>query len=388
MSRRTVWLLSLLALALVLAGAVFVWRDDILRTALDPRTPFQTYTPPRAPDYGRREAWALLPARPETWTSADPPADIFFVHPTTYDGGREWNAPLDERGAVRRLAREVLPNHAGPYQRVGRVFAPRYRQASLYSFLTLRDDAREARAFAYGDVREAFRLYQSRYNRGRPFLLVGAEQGASLAARLLAEEVATDPAFARRMIGAHLTHMVLPADSVGAPLCAQREQARCVLAFAVVRQGEAARAQRLLQRALVWAPGGQLANLGPRPAACVNPLLGARTDALAPVRANLGAANATGLEWGLRPGFLARQVSAQCRAGVLRVSRPEAASLRPRGGWADRLRAPAYNLFYRDLEADAEARLAALLRLDDWDRPAPPITRSVAVQPAPVRRID
>ena len=36
-------------LVLLLAAAGFVWRDDILRTGLDPKEPFQTYEPPPAP---------------------------------------------------------------------------------------------------------------------------------------------------------------------------------------------------------------------------------------------------------------------------------------------------------------------------------------------------
>lgn len=44
----------------VMAAAAFVWRDDILRTRLDPKEPFQTYDPPPAPDYGKRAAWALM----------------------------------------------------------------------------------------------------------------------------------------------------------------------------------------------------------------------------------------------------------------------------------------------------------------------------------------
>ena len=75
-----------------------------------------------------------------------------------------------------------------------------------------------------------------------------------------------------------------------------------------------------------------------------------------------GAANATGLEWGDRPAFLARQVSARCDGGVLRVSSPKSALLQPSGSWTERRMAPSFNLFYADLENDARARLAALTR--------------------------
>ena len=71
----------------------------------------------------------------------------------------------------------MAPNYAGPFARVGRIFAPRYRQAGLYSLMTLREDAREARRFAYGDVARAFRTYLARDNGGRPFVLVGVRSG-------------------------------------------------------------------------------------------------------------------------------------------------------------------------------------------------------------------
>ena len=92
---------------------------------------------------------------------------------------------------------------------------------------------------------------------------------------------------------------------------------------------------------------------------CVNPLLGAQSDAPAPERLNLGAVNATGLESSARPAFMVRQVAAQCEGGILRISRPRSGALLPRGAWAERLRVPSYNVFWADLEADAQARLAA-----------------------------
>jgi len=72
-------------------------------------------------------------------------------------------------------------------------------------------------------------------------------------------------------------------------------------------------------------------------------------------------ASAAGLEWGVRPAFLVRQVAAQCEDGILRVTNPRSASLRPSGDWAGRLKAPAYNLFWGDLEADAQRRTRSWL---------------------------
>ena len=366
----------------VLAGAALVWREDIQRTLLDPRTPYQVYLPPPAPDYARAQAWALLPAQPDRAASGEPAMDVFFVHPTTYDGGRHWNAPVDDPGARRLLEQVMLPNYAGPYQQVARVFAPRYRQASLYTRLTLRDDARSARAFAYEDVRRAFRAYLARWNGGRPLLLVGVEQGGELTARLLAEEIGAGSALRARLVGAHLIETVLPEGMEGAPPCSSREQARCMVAYATVRGGDDEAARRRLDRALTWTPGGDLEPLAGRRAVCVNPVLGRATGDLAAAGAHLGGANATGLECGARPGFMPRQATAQCVSGLLQVSRPVSPSLRPVQGWIERRRAPPFNLFYADLEADARARLEALHRPAEAEPASPPALASVSQAPA------
>jgi len=293
----------------------------------------------------------------------DPPVDVFFVHPTTYDRAKQWNGPFDSRSGSALLARTMLPNYAGPFARAGRVFAPRYRQASLYTSLTLWDDAVEARQFAYGDVKRAFDEWRAKLSPDRPFILVGVEQGGTLAARLLREEVAADPALKARLVGAYLIETLVPAGEFAAgaavPACDRRAEAGCVVAWASVRRGDFPRAQKLLNRSLVWNDRGQLTPLQGRAALCVNPLLGAATDQDAPTRLNRGAANATELEWGARPAFMVRQVAARCDNGVLRVTRPRSSSLRPAGRWATRQKVPGYNLFYADLEADALARVGA-----------------------------
>jgi hypothetical protein len=253
---------------------------------------------------------------------------------------------------------------------------------------TAREDSREARRFAYDDVRAAFRFYLARWNGGRPFILAGVEQGGAIAERLLREEVSADPALRKRFVAAYLVETPVAADLYGpgrpVTVCAGRAQAGCVVAYVSAPRGDERLARHLHERALVWDLLGQLQPLGARPLLCVNPLTGAHTEALAPERLNLGAVNATDLEWGSRPAFLPRQVSAQCRGGVLEVSRPRSPMLKPAIGWADRLKAPGFNLFYADLEADALARLKLINAAPDARPLAPPITTSIEVRRVPV----
>lgn len=345
-----------LGLVILVVGAAAVWRGDILRAGLDPQIPFQTAEPPAPPDYASPAAWTLLDAR----IPGSGPAAVFFVPPTTFEGRIGWNAPVRYGPADDYMERIVIPNYAGPFERAGAVSIPRYRQASLYARLTLRDDARDARAFAYADVQAAFDTWLERHPQG-PLILAGVEQGAELLERLVRERIVPDPALRDRLVAAYLIDAVVPLDRVTAavPACIERRQTGCLVGWSQVGEGNEGAAARRLRRALVWDEAGRLIDLDGRPALCVNPVSG-RADAVAvPARQHLGATNATGLEWGARPAFIDRLVATQCRDGLLRHTEPKTESFRAVGSWADRRKVRPFNLFYADVEADVQARLDA-----------------------------
>ena len=340
---------------LLLTAAVAIWRGDILRAALDPQVPFQTYTPPPAPDYSTPGAWALREARAPNAG----PAAVFFLHSTTFDGGREWNGPIGDARAEAYLRRVVLPNYAGPFARAGAISAPRYRQASLYARLTLRDDAREARAFAYGDALAAFDAWLARHPDG-PLILAGVEQGGQLIERIVRERIAPNPALRARLVGVWLIDVVAAVDGFSplVPPCAAPGQTACVIAWSPVGEDNEGAAQRRLRRALVWDQRGRFVELSGRPALCVNPVNGSSAPVKLEARESRGATNATGLEWGARPALMAREVATECRGGLLRHTEPKLESFRAQGSWTDRRKARPYNLFYGDIEHDVQLRLS------------------------------
>ncbi len=343
-------------LVFLLTAATLVWRSDIRIAAMDPQTPFQTYEPPPGPDYMQASAWALRDAR----LPGSGPAAVFFVHSTTFDGPRAWNAPIGDPAADAYLARVVLPNYAGPFAPLGSVSAPLYRQASLYTRLTLRRDARDARAFAYGDIEAAFDQWLKTHGDG-PIILAGVEQGAELLDRLVRDRIAPDPGLTRRLVAVYLLDAMVAVDRLSprTPPCSARRQTGCVVGWSQVGDDDDGAASRRFRRALIWNDRDRLEDLGDRDALCVNPVTGTTGEERADARRHRGGANATGLEWGVRPAILDRQVSSQCRDGLLRHSQATAESFSNRGSWADRRKARPYNLFYADIQADAEARLAA-----------------------------
>lgn len=343
------------ALVFLLTAAVAVWRGDILKAGLDPQIPFQTYQPPTAPDYHSDKAWALINAR----APGAGQAHVFFVHSTTYDGGSDWNGAIDDRRALALLRGVVLPNYAGPFAHAGDVSAPLYRQASLYSRLTLREDAREARAFAYGDVEAAFDVWLAARPEG-PIVLVGVEQGGDIVDRLLHDRVAKDPSLKRRLVAAYLIEGVTPvARFTSTPLCHAADETGCALAWRSVEKNAEGEARRVLRRALTWNDRGALIGVAGGTIACVNPVTGSVAEPVSQARESRGATNATNLEWGIRPAFQGRLVAAECRDGILWRSRLSSESFRTRGSWADQRKIPPYNLFYADIEADVLRRLKA-----------------------------
>lgn len=383
--RRIAIRLAAAIFAFVVGGVTFAysyWREDILRHDLDPGQPFQTYHPPAAPDYASPSAWYLRPS-----TNAMPGlASTFFVHSTTFYGGRDWLGAIDNPNAALRVERDVLPNYAGPFRSFGPIWAPRYRQASLYAYrLTLREDAREARLFAFGDVAQAYHEFLAAAPRGRPIILAGVGQGAQIVDRL-ARESAADPSMRARIAAVYLMEELTPARAFGPgaplPLCRARQQAGCVVAWRTLHTSRPDR-DKFLSRAIVWGAGGQLQLWPGDDAACVNPVTGSTDGALVSRDRHLGGAKVGPGRADDAPKALTRQVETQCDRGFLLASTPEMPELRLGGGWAEQLQAPTFNLFYFDIIADVRARLSAWYGGDL----ASAITQRVDVRTVPVRRI-
>lgn len=181
--------------------------------------------------------------------AADPPVDCFYLYPTvSFDLAA--NSDLDP--GAQETGTTLI--QAARYGSVCRVFAPVYRQRTLVllglrlfaPFLVPDDVSAKASAIAYGDVLDAFRHYIANENHGRGFFLLGHSQGAGLSARLIAEEIETQPYLAARLIAAHIpgaTVAVPKGADVGGtlastPACTRADQTGCVVAYSTFRQGD------------------------------------------------------------------------------------------------------------------------------------------------------
>jgi hypothetical protein len=150
---------------------------------------------PAAPDYSAQKYWSALPFRNdaadqmpynENWLSDSlKEVDVFYIYPTLYRKGETWTADLADKKLNKRIDRYPVGLQASIFNQVGRVYAPRYRQAILDSYSDTIGMGRDALNFAYEDVKLAFEYYLEHYNQGRPIILASHSQGTTHSRRLL-----------------------------------------------------------------------------------------------------------------------------------------------------------------------------------------------------------
>jgi hypothetical protein len=324
-----------------------------------------------APVYASASAWAAWPGRPGGANAvpansaaqdrqAEAKADVFFIHPTTYLSLLIGNAPYDAAGRPETLIESyVLRFQASAFNGCCRIFAPRYRQASLGTFFSLGPRGEAALNLAYSDVLRAFDYYLAHENHGRPFIVASHSQGSIHAMRLLQERVAGTP-LQGQLVAAYAVGSSLPRDieRSGLPICRDARDTGCVINWASVKSGHTGSRRKY---AIIWLDG-RYQELSSRKAVCVNPLTWTK-DGSATADANPGALPAVRPHQPMPP-VIPKLTGAVCEDGSLGVHIP----FWERTGFTDILTVFGsyhdfdYNLFYMSIRQNAEDRAAAFSR--------------------------
>ena len=283
-------------------------------------------TPP-APNYADPKTWAAYPGTPgteeatpdgiaKTPLSERNAVDVFFIHPTTYLTLSIGNAHYDESGATRtRLENGVLRFQASVFNHCCRIFAPRYRQASLKGITSSSAEGLASADLAYSDVLRAFDYYLAHENNRRPFIIAGHSQGSIHAIRLLQERIIGTP-LSHRLIAAYVPGSALPHEvqEKGLPICRTPAMTACVVDWNSV--SPTAVDHRRRESAVLWWQG-RYQTIAGRPLVCVNPLNWIE-NGTAPATENLGAIYFGGRGQPI-PAPVAGASGAACDDGLLRV---------------------------------------------------------------------
>jgi hypothetical protein len=368
MVRKILWGLGVvLVLIVVVAGTLYFNRSLRNFALFSPWRSFDVAAAPAPPDYATTAAWAVLPDHPGAATSVPPgsdaadaettaPVDVFFIHPTTFFGRANWNARFDEDGeTLDRLDNGVVRYQTSAFNGCCRIYAPRYRQATLYAFLGKGASENGALDLAYQDVLRAFDTYIAKYNDGRPFILAGHSQGSLHGMRLLQEHIAGTP-LVHRMVAAYLVGYAIPLDlrvPDGTGPCRGPTDLGCYLSWNSL--SETADRSGWQQNTAIWLDK-QYQPIAGRALTCMNPL-DWTLDGSEPAAANLGSVG-FGLD-GVMPALQKAATGAACIDGVLIVAPPTKDEHFTYGVFGGNYHIYDYNLFYMNIRQNLADRIGA-----------------------------
>ena len=325
------------------------------------------------PDYAQEENWAARPGHPSyadfvpqgvPVSNEERKVDVFFIHPTGYMHSYDWNSPMDANSSTEENTKWMMANQASAFNGCCNVYAPRYREASIFRYMNAPEDiATKAMDFAYADVERAFDYFIEHNSNGRPFIIASHSQGTDHGFRLLKEKIDGTP-LAERMVAAYLIGNRI-SDSAVATLktvhvCTSATDTGCLIHWATFGDG-----------------GGPDPGVFTEKLVCVNPLSWLRDGPRAPETMHQGAVPASGrfaLAFWARGKDLPNGVEfkpleapiknstwAECRNGLLYVADQSGGPLGRLSLGNKNYHGLDYPLFHMDIRLNAQQRVATYL---------------------------
>jgi len=281
---------------LLAAFAAVLLLTGVARAQTPLPTPPQPAAPPEPPkpnNYSDSSAWLCRPGRTAadkdacqidlstTVVAADgsltreafkpnpnAPIDCFYVYPTISTD----QAPNSDMN-VDPAEMNVIKQQAARFNAVCKVYAPMYRQITLMGLRKLLATpngdpvAFFGNGVQYDDVRDAWKSYLERDNRGRGVVLVGHSQGAYILENLIKNEIDGKP-IQSKIVSALVLGATLATPKgkdVGGqfksmPLCHAANQTGCVINYSAFRATVPPSATTFFGRTADPATGGSCTN--------------------------------------------------------------------------------------------------------------------------------
>lgn len=290
---------------------------------------------PPVPNYSDSNYWTVLSEGKEKT------ADVFYLHPTTFLSDLAWNADARDKKINQETDATYLKWQTSPFAPIAKIYAPHYRQATIYAFIPESDggprqqDSQQALDLAYQDIELAFDYYMKNYNQGRPLFLVSHSQGSYLMIRLLQKKYASYH-LNKNLVAAYIVGENMGSNSFSnfRP-CTNPTQTNCFVTWASVQQGK----KPLL-----------VTGVSEGTPICTNPLTFAQTKLSANAKENLGGrsqADFNRVDVGV--------VSATCDKAILWISPPNKSGYKNEDG---DYHESDFNLFALNIQQNAQKRLA------------------------------
>ncbi len=349
-----------------------------------PEGNFRAENAVQAPNYSKEEFWAALPTKEDpadlvpagvtAITQGEGEVDTFFIHPTGYLKSASWTSPMNKDSATEENTSWMMANQASAYNGCCNVYAPRYREATIFSYFVSEEEREAVLSFAYEDVKKAFEYYIEHYNNGRPFIISSHSQGTHHAKRLL-KEVIDSSDLHQRLVAAYVIGAVqIPlspswfASMKNITACQSAADLHCVVHWDTMADDQDA-----IER--------------PENSLCTNPLTWEVNEEFAQANLNEGAVAPAGtynLDFGKSEDFatgqlikgldapITNQTGAQCLNGTLFVTSQEGTDFDAMGaGASGNYHGLDYALFYMNIHNNAKLKVKTFLEKSRYAKKDP-----------------
>tara|TARA_B110000003_G_scaffold50620_1_gene49671 strand:- start:2452 stop:3612 length:1161 start_codon:yes stop_codon:yes gene_type:complete len=325
-------------------------------------------------DYSKESSWAslpsildeadLIPAGEEGADQLNSEVDVFFVHPTGYLKAHYWTDPLEEESATKENTQWMMANQASAYNGCCSIYAPHYRQASIYSYFGSDDLREEVHSFVYQDVKKSFEYFIQNYSNGRPFIIASHSQGTHHSIRLLAEEIDGSDLYPR-MVGAYIIGGEISKDWMEAmndiSVCDSAIQLGCLVHWDTMNMTHLNKKRMLRYKNNV----------------CVNPITWRDEGPLSDLADAKGAVYISGQfaidfsgddgpkgeTFGPLEAPLKKYIQAECKNGILFASDQTGTRFQTFTGSGGNYHGLDYALFYMDIRENAKLKVSTYLNL-------------------------
>jgi hypothetical protein len=285
-------------------------------------------------------------------------ADVFYIHPTTYYAGASKNDKF-RKPSSKRIAKSVLLSQASAFNTCFKVYAPRYRQASLQIIRKNTDESFKALDFAYADVKNAFDYYLKNYNKGRPFIIAAHSQGSYHALRLIYDFLEGDT-LSNKLVAAYIGGypvLQLQMDSMYKTVqyCDSALQTGCLLNWQTL--GKNGYYQDMMAHTNVYFKGEHIAPKGEL--LCTNPLSWNSDSTTVDKSCHLGSVKMASRKKELKV-VMVNYLDTRVENGFVYIDKPKGKLFNATG---KNYHIYDYNLFYLNIGANACDRLNAWLAI-------------------------
>lgn len=145
-------------------------------------------------DYSQSTHWMSLPATVYK-------ADVFYLYPTAWSNSDSLSVICTiNDSSMLKMAPQAFARQATAFDTIANIYAPFYRQNNSSSVNRWNVIA----GIPTSDATAAFDYYIKNFNNGRPFVLLGHSQGATVLTNLLSGYLKNNPKVYARMIAAYV----------------------------------------------------------------------------------------------------------------------------------------------------------------------------------------